>query len=201
VQPLRLPVLAQDPGQLCRGKVGVERQARRRLHDRLAPRGAQPVGHIRRPVVLPHDDRPDRHPGFGIPTKAALALIGDPHRLHAQTRRRLEACAHICQQFLAVMFHPAGAGVVLRMGPRHQDPRAPGIHQQRTGRCRPLINGKDRHPSSSNRISVRAPAGGMGSVIRRSGRATIAREATSAPSTSIRSRPRAGRATRNWITP
>ncbi|MNS83769.1 hypothetical protein D3C72_1175710 [compost metagenome] len=69
----------QQPGVFRGREIGVEDQARRRLHHGLMPFGRQPRGHVRRAPVLP-DNRPvQRLAGRGVPDDRGLPLVGDAH--------------------------------------------------------------------------------------------------------------------------
>ena len=72
---VRHPV--QQPGVLGRREIGIEDQARRRLHIRLMPLGHHPRRDVRRPPILPDDGPVQGLARRGVPDHRGLALVGD----------------------------------------------------------------------------------------------------------------------------
>ena len=104
----------EQPGELRGGEVGVEGQPARRLDLLLAL--AEPVEDLLGALVLPDDDRAQRHAGLGIPGEHRLALVvepaGDdlPGRVGEQLGDGLDDRG---EHLLAILLHPPRPGVAV----------------------------------------------------------------------------------------
>jgi hypothetical protein len=77
-------VVPQQPSELARREVGVERQAAAAADLVLAP--GEPVQDRLRALVLPDDDRRERGARLGVPREDRLALVVEPAGDHLARR-------------------------------------------------------------------------------------------------------------------
>jgi hypothetical protein len=69
--------MLEEPGDLARGKVGIEQEARAGGNLRLVPLPLESGAQLGRAPVLPNDGTMDRLARAPVPQQASLALIGD----------------------------------------------------------------------------------------------------------------------------
>ena len=118
-----LVIVLQEPGELPRREVGVERHPAE-LPDLVgAPLGLEPVEDLLRSLVLPGDDRRQRLSRLGVPRQHRLALVVEAagrdlravgeelgHRLHHRAHDHLGVLLHpprlrVVERLLAACFH------------------------------------------------------------------------------------------------
>ena len=144
-----LDVLEQ-PRDLRRREVRVEHEARAFADERLVSFGSQPLAHVRRAAVLPHDRVVQRLASVGIPHAHRLALVGDPHslklaRAHACVRERLTRDGlGDCPDLRGVVLDPPRPREVLReLAVRAAERLAAACEHEARRARRPLIDCED----------------------------------------------------------
>jgi hypothetical protein len=141
-RPHHALVVPEQPCQLARREVGIERQAAAAADLLLA--GGEPSEDLLRALVLPDDDRRERDPTLGVPREDRLALVVEPTRDHF-ARRVVEQLGHgvdhRAEHLLAVLLDPSGPGMAGRLvapGLAH-GPKAL-VEQRRLDRRRALVD-------------------------------------------------------------
>ena len=131
-RPANRLVVLEQPAQLARREVGVERQAAALAHLVRASIGLEPVQHLLGALVLPGDDRGQRATALGVPGEHGLALVveaaGDDlaGRVAKQLGHRLHDGG---QHLLGVLLDPARASAA--SAPSRAAPPSPAAGRRR----------------------------------------------------------------------
>ena len=154
-RPLHRLLVLEQPRQLGRGEVGVERQAAERAD--LLLRLAHPVEHLLGALVLPDDDRAQRRAGLGIPREHRLALVVEAAR-HDLVVGGLEQLAHRLhdglEDLLTVLFHPAGLRVAVHLvAPRLAYRLEPFVEERRLDTGGALVDSEKKHGASYHSVA------------------------------------------------
>ena len=154
--PARAGERIEQPGELGRREIGVDQEAAARGDEGLPPLCAQPLAGGRRAPVLPDDGVVQAGAGRAVPEQRRLALVGDADGGGQGVAGRL--AQHLdagLPDLLRVVLDPAGLWVDLaKLALRRPERRAGGVEEDRAGRGRALVEGKQergrRHRSHAS---------------------------------------------------
>ncbi|GAM05029.1 hypothetical protein MBENS4_2027 [Novosphingobium sp. MBES04] len=141
--------VVEDPGELGRREVGIDKEPGARPHVGLHPLGLEIGAQPRGAPVLPHDGLVDRRARRLVPHHHGLALVGDTdpgdvaRRDAALGHGLARGLHHITPDVLRVVLDPAQFRVVLfELALRGCDCARLGVEDDGAGRGRPLVDSK-----------------------------------------------------------
>jgi hypothetical protein len=141
-RPLDALLALEQPGELGGGEVGVEGQPAQLADLVLVLR--EPVEHLLRALVLPHDDGAERSAGLGVPREHRLALVVEPAGHHV-AGRLLEQLGHRFdhrgEHLLAILLDPTRSRMPVRLVAAGFGDRVQAlVEQRRLDPGRPLVD-------------------------------------------------------------